>query len=125
MGTLELNAVSSTGCYVLENPISPKKSFKKKYRRYKKKGIVKNRSFPIYSTLGTFSGVLALLLLGLGIFLQIPFYIAIIVAFIAAAAILLGIKALKKGESKSFAFIAIMLGAVGALGAIFYFISVL
>jgi hypothetical protein len=48
----------------------------------------------------------------------------ILAAILALTALTLAIIGLKKGESKSFNFIGIMIGAVGLLGAIFFAISV-
>lgn len=99
------------------------KVVKKKGLFNKSKSKKDKKTFPIFATTGTITGVLSLFLLGLGIYLGFPLFIGLLTGLLAAAAFTLGILGLKKEESKTFCFISIMLGAVGILGAIFFIIS--
>jgi len=49
---------------------------------------------------------------------------AVIAALLAISALVMAIIGLKKGESRSFNFIGIMIGAVGLIGVIFFALSV-
>jgi hypothetical protein len=95
----------------------------KKIKKIRKNNT--DKKFPLYGTISVSSAVLALFLLGLGIFLRFNIFMAVIAAVLAIAALVMAIIGLKKGESRSFNFIGIMIGAVGLLGAIFFAFSVL
>lgn len=102
------------------------KELKNKHIKHKNNRTEDEKPFPLFAMLGTIAGVLGLFFcLGLGIYLSFPAFIGIIGLVFAIGALVLGIMGLKKGENKNFSYVAIMLGVVGILGAIFYMISVL
>ena len=106
-----------------QDPDTKLKKEKKSSKKIKKeKG---DKSFPLFATLATVSGVLGLGFLALGIYLTFHAFIALLSGLFAIGALVLGILGLKKGESKTFCYVGIMLGAVGILGTLFYLISVL
>ena len=107
---------------VIEQGQNPPVKKSKKGKRIKKAKV--DKKFPLYGTLSVSAAVLTLLMLGLGIFLRFNIVMGILAAILALTALTLAIIGLKKGESKSFNFIGIMIGAVGLLGAIFFAISV-
>lgn len=100
---------------------APERKSNKKAKNKKNKT---DKKFPLYATISVSAAVLALFMLGLGIFLKFNIFMGIIAAVLAISALILAIIGLKKGESRSFSFIGIMLGAVALLGAIFFAISV-
>ena len=110
-----------------QDPDTKLKKEKKSSKKIKKeKG---DKPFPLFATLATVSGVLGLGFLALGIYFitqpVLPFIFALFAGLLAVSALVLGILGLKKGESKTFCYVGIMLGAVGILGTLFYLISVL
>ena len=70
------------------------------------------------------AAILTLLMLGLGIFFQYQIFMAIVAALLAISALILAIIGLKKGESKTWNFLGLMIGAVGLLGVLFFAISI-
>jgi len=118
---------SSSYCVVISGnsegeiaPIPVRKSNKK----VKNKKIKTDKKFPLYATISVSAAVLALFMLGLGIFLKFNIFMAVIAAVLAVTALVMAIIGLKKGESRSFNFIGIMIGAVGLIGVIFFALSV-
>ena len=106
----------STESYIGQEPVI--KSLKKHSKKIKTA-----KKFPLFATLSATAAVLTLFMLGLGIFLKFNIFMGIIAALLAISALILAIIGIKKGESRSFNFIGIMIGAVGLLGAIFFAIS--
>lgn len=94
----------------------------KKNKKIRK--INTDKKFPLYGTISVSAAVLALFMLGLGIFLRFNIFMAVIAAVLAISALVMAIIGLKKGESRSFNFIGIMIGAVGLIGVIFFALSV-
>jgi hypothetical protein len=106
-----------------QDPDTKLKKEKKSSKKIKKeKG---DKTFPLFATLATVYGVLGLGFLALGIYLTFPAIIALFSGLFAVSALVLGVLGLKKGESKTFCYVGIMLGVVGILGTLFYLISVL
>jgi hypothetical protein len=102
-----------------QEPVSKATKKNKKMRK-----ISADKKFPLYGTLSLSAALLALFMLGLGIFLRFNIFMALIAALLAVAALVMAIIGLKKGESRSFNFIGVMIGAVALLGAIFFALSV-
>lgn len=101
-------------------PVKPKKN--KKKRRFHKKRIQKNYSlqeqpFPLYALLSVSLGVLAFGTLFLHVAFP-AFFLWTVAAALAIAGLVLGIVALKKGNSKSFSFVGIMLTVIAILGTL-------
>lgn len=102
-----------------QNPIEESAQKKRKIKKSKS-----DKKFPLYGIMSVSAAILTLLMLGLGIFFQYQIFMAIVAALLAISALILAIIGLKKGESKTWNFLGLMIGAVGLLGVLFFAISI-
>jgi hypothetical protein len=102
-----------------ENPIERTEQKKRKIKKSKS-----NKKFPLYGAISVSAAILTLLMLGLGIFLNYEIFMGIIAALLAISALVLAIIGLKKGESKMWNFIGLIVGAVAIVGVLFFAISI-
>ena len=102
-----------------QNPIEDTAQKKRKIKKSKS-----DKKFPLYGLMSVSAAILTLLMLGLGIFYSYQIFMVIIAAILAISALILAIIGLKKGESRKWNFLGLMIGAVGLLGALFFAISV-
>ncbi len=108
-------------------PYSVEKGQEKRVKKKKTKPRKTDdeKPFPIWSLASVLSGFLGFAMFFLAIAFNMPLYVGIIGGILALGAIILGIIALKKGNSKVFSYVGIVIGSVGVLATIMFIISFL